>query len=287
MALVYYAHPIDQACDSLSYITTSINNALQLHDGVTCFDPSHAWRVNKPFDTRVQKHNEQVLRDSDSVLCYLPSKTWTRGVPAEIGIALEHHMPVVIIGDRDFGDNSLMESYWASLDNVQVFTVDQIDAAVNQAVINANTNKPKPRAPLVARWTGEGNQLTQAHEGDAGFDLAYNGTEPFIIEPGQRASVPTGVHVELPEGYYSLIVGRSSSFSKRDLLIPLSVIDAGFRGELFAVCKNYGDKQQTIMPNERIAQLLPMPLIAPMIQWCNSDLTASSRGDLGFGSSGR
>jgi dUTP pyrophosphatase len=287
MALVYYAHPIDQAWESLGYVDTSISNAMKLHDGVTCFNPSNAWLVNKPFDARVQKHNEQVLRDSDSVLCYLPSKTWTRGVPAEIGIALEHRIPLVIVGDRDFGLNSLMETYWASLDHVQVFTVDQIDAAVNQAVVNARHSTQRVPAPLVARWTGDGAQLTQAHQGDAGFDLAYNGDEPFTIAPGQRAAVPTGVRVQLPEGFYSLIVGRSSSFSKRDLLIPLSVIDAGFRGELFAVCWNYGDKPQEIMPNERIAQLLPMSLVAPMIQWSNSDLTASSRGDLGFGSSGR
>jgi dUTPase len=69
--------------------------------------------------------------------------------------------------------------------------------------------------------------------------------------------------------------------------VPLSVIDAGFRGELYVVCWNYGEADTVIEPSQRIGQLLPLKLEADLITFELGTLRPSERGELGFGSSGR
>lgn len=136
--------------------------------------------------------------------------------------------------------------------------------------------------------SGAAAQMTQAYAGDAGFDLAYNGDEPMTVEPGQTARIPTGVHIAMPHGMYALITGRSSTFAKRSLITPMSVIDSGFRGELFGVVYNFGTQPQEIQPGERVIQLLPMMNVASVLRWeCVDTLSSSERAEHGFGSSGR
>lgn len=139
-----------------------------------------------------------------------------------------------------------------------------------------------------AEFTGEPFQMSQAYEGDAGFDLAYNGNEPLTIEPQTMGKIPTGVHIALPQGMYALITGRSSTFAKRQLITPVSVIDNGFRGELFGVVWNFGTEPQAIQPGERIVQVLPMMNVAGVLRWKRvTTLSSSARAEQGFGSSGR
>lgn len=139
-----------------------------------------------------------------------------------------------------------------------------------------------------AYFTGDDDQLYQAYPGDAGFDLRYNGDEPLTIQPHTMAKIPTGVRVAMPQGMYAVITGRSSTFAKRNLITPMSIIDSGFRGELFAVVWNFGSEPQVIEPRERVIQLLPMDNIASVLRWEQVEhLSASERADQGFGSSGR
>lgn len=139
-----------------------------------------------------------------------------------------------------------------------------------------------------AQFTGGANQLSQAYPGDAGFDLAYCGDVELTIPPQAMAKIPTGVCVAMPEGMYAVITGRSSSFAKRSLITPMSIIDSGFRGELFAVVWNFGTEPQVIQPDERVIQLLPMDNLATMLRWERvHSLSASVRAEHGFGSSGR
>lgn len=295
MALIFFSHPIDRASADLLPKIDEVLTYLGQHPSISVFKPADAWQARPPFDWRVQEMNNAVLTNCDCVLVLLPSDARTRGVPLELTVALERQIPVVLIAD--ISADSLIEQYWAQHPGVVQFRLDEVHEAVARAVdlaqfgvavrfAEANGVDLQGDAPLEARYTGDDGQLTQAHEGDAGFDLAYNGTKPLKIKAGERASIPTGVRVEMPEGYYSLIVGRSSSFSKRNLIVPLSVIDAGFRGELFAVCLNYGNTTQVIQPGERVAQLLPMQLTAPMIRWRKAPLSETARAEQGFGSSG-
>jgi len=138
-----------------------------------------------------------------------------------------------------------------------------------------------------AYYTGEGAQPNCAHEGDAGFDLAYHGQEPIDIKPDETANIPTGIKVQLPYGTWAMVTGRSSTF-KRGLITPLSVIDNGYRGDLFAIVRNLSNETVTIQPNERIAQLIVIPLLADVITWEKMPyLDDSERGENGFGSTGK
>lgn len=145
----------------------------------------------------------------------------------------------------------------------------------------------KDKTMTAAHWTGNGQPPTLAHEGDAGFDLAYNGNQPLVIQPGETANIPTGISVALPTGMWAAITGRSSAF-KKNLLTPLSIIDNGYRGELFAIVRNIGDTAVTIEPLDRVAQLIPMVLHADHIEWVYTEtLNDTTRGANGFGSTGR
>ena len=140
---------------------------------------------------------------------------------------------------------------------------------------------------MKAYWTGTGAEPKLAHEGDAGFDLSYHGTQPIVVQPNETANIPTGIYVQMPYGTWGMITGRSSTF-KRNLLTPLSVIDNGFRGELFAIVRNIGTEPAWVMPNDRVAQLIPMPMLADVFEWIyQTELDESERGDQGFGSTGR
>jgi len=134
----------------------------------------------------------------------------------------------------------------------------------------------------------EGARLpARAHAGDAGLDL--HACEAAHIGPGERWSVGTGVAVEIPDGHAGLVLPRSGIARDHGIALVNSpgLIDAGYRGELRVLLLNT-DPAETfrVAAGDRIAQLviapiaLPEPVEAP-------DLAESSRGDGGFGSSGR
>lgn len=127
-----------------------------------------------------------------------------------------------------------------------------------------------------------------AKDGDVGFDLTAclpNGS--IVIEPQTRGVIPTGIHLEIPRGYWASIEARSST-SKSMLICPKGVIDEGYRGELFAVLINVGNEPVTINDGDRYVQLIMHERIAPRLGIQEVDeLAPSERGDSGFGSTGR
>ena len=122
-----------------------------------------------------------------------------------------------------------------------------------------------------------------AFKGDAGYDMYTS--RVVTIPAGGMAAIPTNVKIALPSGTWGMLVGRSSSFMKRLLLVQTAIIDNGFRGELFAMVKNLNDKPVTIQKKERLFQLILMPLITPeTVEGITSQVTP--RGTKGFGSTG-
>jgi dUTP pyrophosphatase len=128
---------------------------------------------------------------------------------------------------------------------------------------------------------------TRAHEGDAGLDL-YAG-EAAAIEPGGRASVGTGLALEVPPGHAALVLPRSGLAAKHGIALVNApgLIDAGYRGEVRVLLHNTDAAEEfEVSAGDRIAQLLLVPFVAtdPVeVQ----ELAASERGEGGFGSSGR
>ena len=147
-----------------------------------------------------------------------------------------------------------------------------------------------PYAPsiLVRPHGGAEVAMPKAYAGDAGFDLAC--TERCIVYPGEYAEIPCGFDIELPEGVWAMIHPRSST-ARRGLLVNTSVIDNGYRGPMFVGVTNVKapgeENSEVIEKGERVAQLIPMPLLAPEIVVYEVDaLSASDRGTAGFGSTG-
>ncbi len=140
----------------------------------------------------------------------------------------------------------------------------------------------------VARLKSAAILPTYGSAGAAGADLYACLEEPVTIAPGASAFIPTGLAMEIPEGYVGLIYARSGLACKRGLAPAnkVGVIDSDYRGEFIVVLHNHGSEAQTVSHGERIAQLV----IAPVIQ-ANFRLTGSLSDTLrssgGFGSTGK
>jgi len=122
-----------------------------------------------------------------------------------------------------------------------------------------------------------------AHPGDAGLDL-YS-VENLIIPAGERALVPTGLAIELPEGYVSLIWDKSGLAAKNGIKTMGGVIEYTYRGEYKVVMFNTSKENYEIKKGQKIAQLLVQPIVTAEIEEV-SELSESSRGTGGFGSTG-
>ena len=125
----------------------------------------------------------------------------------------------------------------------------------------------------------------RAYAGDAGLDLAA--CEPVELGPGERAVVPTGLAVAIPEGYAGFVQPRSGLASRHGIAVVNSpgLIDSGYRGEIRVVLLNTDRERAYIAERgERIAQLVVLPV--PEIDLVEVDeLPSSERGVRGFGSS--
>ena len=139
----------------------------------------------------------------------------------------------------------------------------------------------------VAKLNGQAVVPTRAHTGDAGLDLYA--CEAAHLGPGERWSVGTGVAVEIPDGYAGMVLPRSGIARDHGIALVNSpgLIDAGYRGEVRVLLLNT-DPAETfrVEPGERIAQLVVVPVGLPEPVEVEA-LSESSRGDGGFGSSGR
>jgi dUTP pyrophosphatase len=126
----------------------------------------------------------------------------------------------------------------------------------------------------------------QAHEGDAGLDLCS--TIDVEVLPGERAMVPTGLSVAIPDGHAGLVLPRSGLASRQGLTLANApgLIDSGYRGEVTCAVVNLDrDQAVKIRRGDRIAQLVVVALPQILPSWVD-DLPPSSRGEGGFGSTG-
>jgi dUTP pyrophosphatase len=125
-----------------------------------------------------------------------------------------------------------------------------------------------------------------AYPGDAGLDLTA--CERVTLGPGERAVVPTGIAVTIPEGYAGLVTPRSGLAARHGISVVNGpgLIDAGYRGELQAILLNTDPRESfTVEPGMRIAQLVLVPVaVAHVVEV--GELAASVRGTAGLGSSG-
>jgi dUTP pyrophosphatase len=128
---------------------------------------------------------------------------------------------------------------------------------------------------------------SRAHAGDAGLDL--HAAEATTIGPGERATVATGIAVEIPDGFAGLVLPRSGLAARHGIALVNApgLIDSGYRGEIRVLLLNTDRSEPfDVAPGDRIAQLVVTPVTeAETVEV--AELTASVRGEGGFGSSGR
>lgn len=124
-----------------------------------------------------------------------------------------------------------------------------------------------------------------AHEGDAGLDLAA--AAPVALNPGERAAVPTGLRVAIPQGWVGLINPRSGLARRHGVTVANApgTVDAGYRGEVQVLLINLGDALVQFERGDRIAQLLLQQIGHARVVEVD-DLGSSARGSDGFGSTG-
>ena len=129
-------------------------------------------------------------------------------------------------------------------------------------------------------------------EGAAGADLCAHlppdrRAGGVTLRPGERAAVPTGLRMAIPEGYEGQVRARSS-LGRRGLILPNApgTIDADYRGEVLVLLLNAGDEAVTLSHGERIAQLVVAPVARARFDLAEA-LDETARGAGGFGSTGR
>ncbi len=126
-----------------------------------------------------------------------------------------------------------------------------------------------------------------ATDGAAGADLCAAVVSEMILDQGERAAVPTGLVLEIPDGYEGQVRPRSGLAIKSGLTVVNApgTIDSDYRGELKVLLVNLGSKSVSIGRGDRIAQLLIAPVTrASFVE--TEALSHSERGEGGFGSTG-
>jgi len=121
----------------------------------------------------------------------------------------------------------------------------------------------------------------------AGMDLKADLAEPVVLGPLERAMIPTGLYIALPEGYEAQVRPRSGLAAKKGISVLNSpgTVDADYRGEIRVILVNLSNEPFTVEPGERIAQMV----IArhERVEWEDVEvLSETSRGAGGFGSTG-
>lgn len=123
--------------------------------------------------------------------------------------------------------------------------------------------------------------------GAAGCDLKTTITEPYTLKPLERKLFPTGLRIQLPEGYKAQVTPRSGLALKHGITVlnTPGLIDEDYTGEIGVILINLSDKDFTVNPNDRIAQIIFNKYCRADFELVNS-LDETERGDGGFGHTG-
>lgn len=156
----------------------------------------------------------------------------------------------------------------------------------SQTYTTSKNNQDKPIIKII----NKGDNKLPAYETPqaAGMDIRCNIAEPITLQPLDRHLFPTGLYIQLPEGYEAQIRPRSGLAYKRGLTVlnTPGTIDADYRGEIGVILINLSNEPQTIEPSERIAQMVINHLGEQAVFEVVDTLDDSERGDGGFGHTG-
>jgi dUTP pyrophosphatase len=127
-----------------------------------------------------------------------------------------------------------------------------------------------------------------ATSGSAGMDIRANLGEDLLIQPGERVLVPTGLFIELPDGYEAQIRPRSGLAIKQGItcLNSPGTIDSDYRGEIRVILINHSQEEQRLHHGDRIAQMVVQKF--EHVKWKSvKNVKATERNEGGFGHTGK
>jgi dUTP pyrophosphatase len=128
-----------------------------------------------------------------------------------------------------------------------------------------------------------------ATDGSAGLDLRACIDQDLVLKPGNVELIPSGIAIYIADpGYASMILPRSGLGHKHGIVLGnlVGLIDSDYQGQIMVSCWNRGKQDFTIVPGERIAQLIIVPVLRANFEVV-TDFAASERGGGGFGHTGR
>ncbi len=139
----------------------------------------------------------------------------------------------------------------------------------------------------IKKLTDTATLPSRGSEYAAGYDLYADVQEELVIKPHTTVKVGTGLAMEIPAGYFGGIFARSGLATKEGLRPAncVGVVDADYRGEIIVALHNDSDEVRTIVPQERIAQIVILPFLGVTFNEV-SELSETVRGAGGFGSTG-
>lgn len=136
----------------------------------------------------------------------------------------------------------------------------------------------------IRRLSEEVKMPTYAYPGDAAFDLCAS--EDISLAPGEYRGIPTGLAMEIPEGYVGLVWDKSGVAIRNGLKTLGGVVDCGYRGEVLAGIVNLSGETRVFKKGEKVAQMIIQKKETVVLEEAES-LSDSVRAERGFGSSGK
>lgn len=124
---------------------------------------------------------------------------------------------------------------------------------------------------------------TRAHALDAGYDL-YT-PQDIYLAPGQKLTIDTGVHIEIPPNYFGDIRPKSGLLFKHNITTA-GTVDSGYTGAVNVRLVNFGNEVHCFKAGDKIAQMVIVPCVTPELREVQ-ELAGTERGTNGFGSSGK
>lgn len=124
----------------------------------------------------------------------------------------------------------------------------------------------------------------RGYEADAGLDLRT--PKRVVIYPNDSVTINTGVHVEIPFGYFGKLESKSGLNVNHGIVSHGGVIDSGYTGPIVVKLYNHSKQKYVFEEGDKIVQLIIQPCLLPMIEFVD-DLEDTYRGDNGFGSTGK
>ena len=127
-----------------------------------------------------------------------------------------------------------------------------------------------------------------ATSGSAGMDLKANTMEPIVLGPFERQMIPTGIHIQLPDGYEAQVRPRSGLAAKYGVTVcnTPGTVDADYTGEIKVILINLSNEKFVVNPGDRIAQMVVARY--ERVEWNEvATLDETERGEGGFGHTGK